>query len=125
MPDERPDIVVTLEDGARRGRYVGRVAGIEAEGELTFTHRGPDVISADHTGVPDELRGTGLAAGIVEHLVADARARAFRVIPMCPYVRARYAKHPEWRDVFTVGPGDKPKLPVGQSQVSDQTGGAR
>lgn len=114
MPDEKPDITVTLEDGERRGRYVGKLAGIDAEGEITFTHRGPDLISADHTGAPDELKGTGLAAAMVEHLVADARARGFKIIPICPYVRARYEKHPEWRDAFTVGPGEKPKLTATQ-----------
>ncbi len=114
MHDQRPDISITLEDGARRGRYVARIAGIDAEGELTFTHRGPAVISADHTGAPEALEGRGVAAALVDHLVADARARAFKVIPICPYVRARYEKHPEWRDAFTVGPGEKPRLSVAQ-----------
>ena len=114
MPDERSEITVTLEDGERHGRYVGKVAGIDAEGEITFTRRGPSLISADHTGAPDELRGTGLAAAMVDYLVADARARGFKVIPICPYVRARYEKHPKWRDVFTVGPGEKPKLTAAQ-----------
>ncbi|AKM06385.1 GNAT family N-acetyltransferase [Pelagerythrobacter marensis] len=113
MPDQR-HITVALEDGERHGRYVGRVAGFDAEGEITFTRRGSDLISADHTGVTDELRGTGLAAAMVEYLVADARARGFQIIPICPYVRARYEKHPEWRDVFTVGPGEKPKLTAAQ-----------
>lgn len=102
------DISITIEDGVRHGRYVARVAGIDTEAELTFTHRGPALISADHTGAPEALRGTGAAAALVDHLVADARARGFRIIPICPYVRARYQKHPEWRDVFTVGPGENP-----------------
>ena len=114
MHDERPDISITLEDGARGGRYVARIPGIDAEGELTFTHRGPAVVSADHTGVPKALKGRGVAAALVDHLVADARTRAFKVIPICPYVRARFEKHPEWRDAFTVGPGEKPRLSVAQ-----------
>jgi predicted GNAT family acetyltransferase len=114
MADEKPDITVTLEDGERHGRYVGKVAGIDAEGEITFTHRGPGVISADHTGAPDQLKGTGVAAAMVDYLVADARGRGFKIIPICPYVRARYAKHPEWRDVFTVEPGEMPRLTAAQ-----------
>ncbi len=114
MPDERPEITFTLENGESHGRYVGKVGGIDAKGEITFTHRGPGLISADHTGAPDELEGTGLAAAMVDTLVADARARGFKVIPICPYVRARYEKHPEWRDVFTVGPGEKPRLTAAQ-----------
>jgi len=104
------EISIAIEDGEKRGRYVGRVAGIDAEAEITFTHRGPNLISADHTGSPEELRGTGIASALVDHMVADARKRGFRIIPLCPFVRARYEKHPEWRDVFTVGPGEKPSV---------------
>lgn len=115
MSDDKPAITITIEDdGNRHGRYVARVEGIADEAELTFTHRGDGVISADHTGAPDSLRGTGAAAALVDHLVADARTRGFKVIPICPYVRARYEKHPEWADVFTVAPGEKPKMTVAQ-----------
>jgi hypothetical protein len=101
---------IAIEDGEKGGSYVGRVAGIDAEAEITFTHRGPNLISADHTGSPEELRGTGIASALVDYMVADARKRGFRIIPLCPFVRARYEKHPEWRDVFTVGPGEKPAI---------------
>ena len=43
-------------------------------------------------------------------MIADARGNGFRIIPLCPYVRVRYEKHPDWRDVMTVGPGEKPHL---------------
>ena len=106
------DITITTEDGARHGRYVARVAGIDAEAELTFTHRGAGLISADHTGAPEALRGTGAAAALVDYLIADARENGFRIIPLCPYVRARYEKHPDWQDVMTVAPGEMPRVAV-------------
>lgn len=106
------DITITKEDGARHGRYVARVAGIDAEAELTFTHRGAGLISADHTGAPKALRGTGAAAALVDYLIADARENGFRIIPLCPYVRARYEKHPDWQDVMTVAPGEMPRVAV-------------
>ncbi len=59
------------------GRYAGRIDGVEGEAELTFTIRGPAVISADHTGVPDSMRGTGMGLALVEAMIADARE--FRV----------------------------------------------
>ena len=107
------EIAIIREDGERHGRYVARVAGIDAEAELTYTHRGPGLISADHTGAPEALRGTGAAAALVDYLVADARASGFRIIPLCPYVRARYEKHPDWRDVMTAGPGEMPRIAMG------------
>lgn len=103
------DIIITREDDGRHGRYVAKVAGIEAEAELTFTHRGPSLISADHTGAPESLKGTGAAAALVDHLIAEARKQCFRIIPLCPYVRARYVKNPDWQDVMTVAPGEMPK----------------
>lgn len=102
------EITIAKQDGPRRGRYVARVAGIDAEAELTYTHRGAGLISADHTGAPDSLRGTGVAAVLVDHLIAEARRSGFRIIPLCPYVRARYQKHPDWQDVMTVAPGESP-----------------
>src|SRR3546814_19518282 len=45
-------VTITQEDDGRHGRYVARIAGIGAEADLTFTHRGPGLFSADHTSAP-------------------------------------------------------------------------
>ncbi len=104
-------ITVTLENrDERHGRYVARVDGKEGEAELIFTWRGEHLVSADHTFAPENLRGTGAAMALVERLLADARAQGFKVIPLCPYVRAKYLEHPDWADVMTVAPGEKPIL---------------
>ena len=102
------DIVITREDGPRAGRYVARIAGIDAEGEITYTHQGPRVISANHTGVPDAMGGHGVAKALLDFMLDDARTNGFKIVPVCPYVRGQYAKHPEWADLFTTKPGEKP-----------------
>lgn len=107
-----PFTFTTEERDARHGRYVGRVAGIAAEAEITFTRRGAGVISADHTGAPEALRGTGIAAALVAHMVAEARAHGLRIVPLCPYVRLQYKRHTEWSDVFTTAPGEDPVPPA-------------
>ena len=95
------EVTITREDtDARHGRYVARIAGIDAEAELTFTRHGPDRVSADHTGAPEALRGTGAAGALVDAMVADARKSGFRIVPRCSYVAARFARHPEWADAF-------------------------
>ena len=78
------------------GHYVARIDGVEGEAELLFTVRGPSLISADHTEAPASMRGTGAAMALVEHMIGDARASGFKMIPVCPYVLAQYRKHPEW-----------------------------
>lgn len=98
------------DDGKRQGRFTATVPDHEGEAEITYTHRGPNRISADHTGSPDSLRGTGAAAALVAHMIELARAEGFTIIPLCPYVRAQYLRHPDWQDVMTVGPGEDPTL---------------
>ena len=77
------------------------VTGVDDEAELTYTHCGEGLVSADHTLAPESLRGTGVAAALVDRLVADARRGGYKIIPLCSYVSARYEKHPEWHDVMT------------------------
>jgi uncharacterized protein len=96
----QPAPQITREDTPNRGRYVARVAGREGEAELTFSKASASLVIADHTGVPDSLRGTGLGRVLVERLVADARAGGYRITPLCSFVRALYARHPEWADVM-------------------------
>ncbi len=95
-----PDISIEREDGENEGRYVARIGGREGEAEITFTRKGPNLISADHTRAPESMRGTGAAAALVERLIADARREGFKIIPVCTYVQAQYRKHPEWADVI-------------------------
>jgi uncharacterized protein len=102
------NIVITKEDGERKGRYVARIDGIDAEAEITFTHPKPGVLSANHTGVPDAMGGRGVAGALLNFMLDDARANGFKIIPICPYVRGQYAKHPEWADLFTTKPGENP-----------------
>ncbi len=61
----------------------------------------PHRIIADHTGVPAALKGKGVGKALVEYLVADARETNTKIIPLCPFVKAQYQRHPEWSDVFT------------------------
>lgn len=103
-----PELTLTKEDGERRGRYVARLSGIDAEGEITFRHHGPGIISADHTGVPEAMAGHGVAGALLNFMLDDARKSHFRIIPICPYVRGQYARHPEWADLFTTKPGEDP-----------------
>lgn len=105
MDLDTPKLTITREENAdRHGRYVAKIEGSEEEAELTFTHRHEGLISADHVRTPVALRGRGIAAALVDHVVAEARAHHFRIIPKCPYVMKRYDAHPEWADVFSVKP---------------------
>ncbi|MFO1455426.1 MAG: GNAT family N-acetyltransferase [Steroidobacteraceae bacterium] len=93
-------VEIRREDQPTRGRYVARMAGVAEEAELTFSKTSPTLVIADHTFVPDTMRGGGVGVKLAERLVADARAGGYRIIPLCPFVKAQYARHPDWADVM-------------------------
>src|SRR5262245_46186251 len=94
-----PDIRFEKVVSGASGRYVARIAGTDGEAEIIFTIHGPALISAEHTNAPESMRGTGAAAALVAHMISDARANGFKIIPICPYVQAQYKRHPE-ADLF-------------------------
>ncbi|MFZ9396796.1 MAG: GNAT family N-acetyltransferase [Erythrobacter sp.] len=81
------------------GRYLASIAGEPAAGYLEWEDGGAHVRVATHTVVRGTLRRRGIAAALVEHLIADARAEGFRIVPQCSYVAASFARHPEWADL--------------------------
>ncbi|MDW4499480.1 GNAT family N-acetyltransferase [Sulfitobacter sp. D35] len=81
-----------------KGRYVFEQDGHEAE--LTFSILSPQRVIADHTGVPDALRGGGAGLALVTRLVEDARRDGFLIVPLCPFVNAQRRRHPDWADAF-------------------------
>lgn len=91
-------VTITAHDNGTTGEYHAHVAGSEAIGRLTWTlHDG--VRHAEHTLVPPEIGGRGVAGRLVEAMVADARENHFRIGPVCSYVVAAFQRHPEWADV--------------------------
>ncbi|MEM6341262.1 MAG: GNAT family N-acetyltransferase [Pseudomonadota bacterium] len=91
---------ITREESGSKGRYVLLHNGVEAE--LTYSILSPQTRIADHTGVPDALRGSGAGQALVVRLVEDARAEGWKIVPLCPFVNAQRSKHPEWADAFNV-----------------------
>jgi len=93
-------MTITHSDSDSSGRYEARVAGRTGVGELTYRRVSPNRVVANHTGVDDSLRGTGVGVALVERLVADARRDGFTIVPRCSFVSAQSRRHPEWADVF-------------------------
>ena len=93
------ELDIKREETGEGGRYVVRLPG-KPEAEMTFTQRGPGVISIDHTIVPKEMGGMGVGTALVKHMVEDVRARKLKIIPLCPFTRAQLEKHAEWQDIL-------------------------
>lgn len=91
-------LTITKHENGPSGEYRAHVADSEAIGRLTWTER-DGVHHAEHTLVPEEIGGRGVAGRLVEAMVADARENGFTIMPQCSYVVAAFKRHPEWSDV--------------------------
>jgi len=90
---------IELQETDSKGRYVVRGAD-GAEAEMTFSKAGEGLIIIDHTGVPDAFRGQGIGLKLVTRAVEDARSAGKKIIPLCPFAKAQFARHKEWADVL-------------------------
>lgn len=96
-------IEVFRQNETTHGAYRADVPGSDRQAKLTWVARGEARI-ANHTWVPPEARGKGIAAALVEALVADAKEHGFTIEPQCSYVAAAFRRHPEWADVKSAVP---------------------
>jgi hypothetical protein len=90
---------VLREDHGSKRRYVIRRP--EGEAELTLSVLSPQMVIADHTYVPDALRGQKLGDRLLGALLDDARAQGFTIVPLCPFVAGQARRHPEWAPLFS------------------------
>lgn len=86
------------EEGDSKGRYWLTIDGHEAE--MTYSRLGGAAIIIDHTGVPDALRGRGAGEALVLRAVEDARTEGRKIVPLCPFAAAQFARHEDWRDTL-------------------------
>lgn len=91
-------LTITKHDRGGAGEYQAHLADSDAVGRLTWVER-DGVHLVDHTLVPPEIGRRGVAARLVEALVADARETGFKIKPLCSYVAVAFQRHPEWSDV--------------------------
>jgi hypothetical protein len=94
-----PDVTITRHGDADAGEYHAHVEGSTLIGRLTWVAQGHARV-VEHTLVPPELGGRGIAGQLVDALIADARADGFKVVPQCSYVAAAFRKHPDWADLL-------------------------
>ena len=80
-----------IKDDRAKHRYEVEVPGGTAfaayrleGGRIIFTH----------TEVPEASEGQGVGEALVRFAVEDARARGLEIVPLCPFVAAWIAKHP-------------------------------
>lgn len=89
---------IRIEQNTSRGRYVVETPDGQ-EAYLTFVRERPEHMSITYSYVPPAFRGRGVAVGLIERAVRDARQAGFRIAPLCGYVAAEFRRHKDWQDV--------------------------
>jgi len=67
----------------------------DEEAELAYVWAGPNVIDIQHTYVPEDERGHGVAEALATAAFDFARGRGYRVVATCPFVRRWLETHPD------------------------------
>ena len=75
---------------------LSRFVIVEAGGTAVLDYRREGQrLLALHTGVPEALRGRGLAALLTAALVAWCREHGLLLVPLCSYTAAWVQRHPQ------------------------------
>ena len=86
-------------DDQKRGAFVIEENG-ERLAEMVLAIQGERLV-VYHTEVSEKLRGQGVAAQLLEQMVAYAPANHLKVVPLCPYVHAQFKRHAElYKDIW-------------------------
>ena len=78
--------------------YIGKEEN-QSLARITFQVDGNTLI-VDHTIVSEELQGQGIAKKLLNHLLDYARKNNYKIVPVCPYVKAAFEKNPSWSDLL-------------------------
>ena len=75
---------------------------LDADGHVAFSNytRAGNVITIQHTEVPQELGGRGIGSALARGVLEFARAQGLKVVPRCPFVKSYIDKHPEFADLL-------------------------
>lgn len=78
---------------------------INLDGKIAFSKYllAGEKIIIEHTEVPVELEGRGIAGRIARTALDYARAQKLRVMPLCPFTAGFIHRHPEYQDLVVEG----------------------
>lgn len=69
-------------------------------GEMTYSWAGTDKFIIDHTEVDPAHNGKGIGKQLLDAVVAFAREKAVKIIPLCPFAKKMFDKNTSLQDVL-------------------------
>ncbi len=78
---------------------------IALDGKVAFSkyNRVGEKMIIEHTEVPVEMEGKGIAGHVVRTALDYARAQKLKVMPLCPFTAGFIHRHPEYQDLVLEG----------------------
>jgi predicted GNAT family acetyltransferase len=70
---------------------------------MSFTKIGENLINLNHTVVPNEFSGQGIAKKLLSAAVEYMRSNNLKTRPSCSFVVSQISKRPELQDVLDQG----------------------
>ncbi|WP_106769702.1 GNAT family N-acetyltransferase [Paenibacillus faecalis] len=68
--------------------------------EMTYVTSSPQLYIIDHTFVDDAYRGQGLGDKLFSAMIHHARENSIKLMPLCPFAKGRFERHPEHADLL-------------------------
>jgi predicted GNAT family acetyltransferase len=87
----------TVIDNAAQHRFELEIGGHLA---ASYYKREGNVIMFEHTEVPAELGGQGIGSRLIKDALDQIRAKGWKVVAQCPFVKAYIEKHAEYHDLL-------------------------
>ncbi|RSF04405.1 GNAT family N-acetyltransferase [Achromobacter aegrifaciens] len=89
--------MISVTHDSALSRYTATVDGVLCV--LDYQLQG-SIMAITHTGVPSQVGGRGIAAALTKYALDAARARGWKVRPLCSYADAYIRRHPEYSDLL-------------------------
>ena len=90
---------ITHEDRGAKGTFTLR-DGDNVAGEMNYTWAGETMFIIDSTHVDEAYRGQSVGKQLLEKVVAFARDKNVKIMPLCPFAKASFDKDPSIHDVL-------------------------
>lgn len=89
------EFTITPVEKEMKGAFVALTADKKLAGQMTFSKAGDSLFIIDHTEVEPSFEGQGVGKKLVQAAIAYIREKGVKVIPLCPFAKGYFDKHPE------------------------------
>lgn len=88
----------TVEENPAQHRFELAIEGTQDVAATYYRTRGETIVLT-HTIVPETFSGQGLGSKLAHGTFEAIRSSGRKVVLLCPFMAAYYARHPEYADI--------------------------